>query len=130
MKVISVVAAVIEHDGRFLCVQRPPSKYEYTSKKFEFPGGKIEEGESEQEALKREIDEELSMQITIGEKLLMVEHQYPDFFLVMHTYHCQAVNRALILHEHIDFKWLPQDGLSQLDWAAADVPIVEKLMQR
>jgi 8-oxo-dGTP diphosphatase len=128
MKIVTVVAAIIYNDDKILCVQRPKNKYSYISEKFEFPGGKIEEGETEVEALKREIQEELSLEIQIENKFLIVEHDYPDFRLIMHSYTCMVDSKDVILHEHIDLKWLSREELDILDWAAADVPIVNKIM--
>ena len=127
MKQITVVAAVIQHNSQFLCVQRNQNKHAYISEKYEFPGGKIEEGESEVEALKREIREELSMDIDVTRKLMIVDHAYPDFLLLMHAYMCSCETRDLVLHEHIDLQWLDKSELAKLDWAAADIPIVKKL---
>ncbi len=129
MKKIEVVAAIISNNDQILCVQRPQNKYSYISNKYEFPGGKIETDESSIEALKREILEELSLDIEVNDKFLTVEHSYPDFFIRMHGYLCDCKNRDLVLHEHIDYKWLDIADLKYLDWAAADVPIVEKLIQ-
>lgn len=127
MKHYDVVAAIIIHHERILCVQRGESKYSYVSKKYEFPGGKIEAGESEMSALIREISEELDMEITIRKKFLTVEHSYPDFELTMHSYICDVTTTELTLTEHLDAKWLPSQSLESLDWAAADIPIVNKL---
>jgi len=127
MKQVSVVAAVIIHNDQILCVQRNQNKYSYISEKYEFPGGKIEAGETEVEALQREIKEELSMELQVKDKLMVVEHAYPDFALTMHTYVCASTNRDVVLHEHIDLQWLDRSELAKLDWAAADIPIVEKL---
>ena len=127
-KRINVVAAVIVIDGEYLCVQRADSKHKYISRKYEFPGGKIEKNESEVSALKREIQEELSMDIEVNKKYLTVHHEYPDFSISMDTYLCSCRSKNLILHEHIDCKWLNKADLDQLDWAAADIPIVNKLM--
>lgn len=129
MKKVKVVAAIIIQNSEILCVQRPKNKYSYISEKFEFPGGKIEEGETEVEALKREIIEELSLSIEIEKKYLVVNHHYPDFILEMHSYICNCSKRDLILHEHIAEKWLAISKLETLDWAAADIPIVNKLMR-
>ncbi|MBK7957003.1 MAG: (deoxy)nucleoside triphosphate pyrophosphohydrolase [Bacteroidetes bacterium] len=129
MKHIKVVAAVIQKGDEFLCVQRNYSKYDYISFKYEFPGGKVEENETEEEALKREISEELSLIINIKSHFITVNHVYPDFEITMATYLCSCQNNELVLTEHVDFKWLTKDKLSELDWAAADVPIVEKLKQ-
>lgn len=128
MKKIEVVAAIIYCGDEILCVQRPENKLNYISKKFEFPGGKIEDGESKQEALKREILEELGINLIIGDLFLTVIHSYPDFELTMHSFICEINTKDLVLHEHISFKWLTTEFLNQLDWAAADIPIVNKLV--
>ena len=128
MKKVEVVAAIIYHEDKILCVQRNENKYDYISKKYEFPGGKIELGESKQEALTREIQEELHMKIEIGNEFLTVNHKYPDFFLTMHSFLCKVESKKLTLTEHIDFKWLSKDAIGSLDWAGADVPIVKKLI--
>lgn len=128
MKTIEVVAAVIVRDGDILCTQRGPNKLEYLSKKYEFPGGKIEPGESERAALRREISEELCIEIEVQEKFLSVRHPYPDFILLMHSYICRVNSlNTFNLTEHIAHMWLPKDQLSELEWAAADIPIVEKI---
>ena len=128
MKQIEVVAAIIQFENKFLCVQRGEDKYDYISLKYEFPGGKIEPGESLNQALEREIKEELQYDICVKEKFLTVEHQYPDFQLKMYSYLCSAVHTNLTLTEHINYRWLEVNQLDELDWAAADIPIVEKLM--
>lgn len=127
MKHIEVVAAVIVHQDKILCVQRGDGKYTYVSRKYEFPGGKVETDETEEYALLREIKEELDMTIKIENKLITVEHSYPDFHITMHTYLCSCENSTVTLSEHIDYKWLSQSKLRSLDWAAADIPIVDKL---
>ena len=127
MKKINVVAAIIVNMNQVLCVQRRHNKYEYISEKYEFPGGKVEDDETEKEALIREIQEELSLTIEVGEKFIIVDHDYPDFSISMHTYHCVSETRDIILNEHIDYKWLAISDMKVLDWAAADIPIVNKL---
>ena len=127
MKHISVVAAVIIHDHKILCVQRGLAKYAYISQKWEFPGGKVEEGETKIEALKREISEELHMEISVDAFLTTVQHSYPDFHLTMDTFLCSCLDDTLTLTEHSEFKWLDKSELHGVDWAAADVPIVEKI---
>ncbi|MET0636665.1 MAG: (deoxy)nucleoside triphosphate pyrophosphohydrolase [Chitinophagaceae bacterium] len=129
MKTINVVAAVIKFNNLFLCVQRGVGKHDYISRKFEFPGGKVEPNESQEEALVREIKEELNKDIVIVEKLLTVDHEYPDFRILMHTFLCKAQNDKVQLTEHIDFKWLSVSELRSLDWAAADIPIVNSLIE-
>ena len=128
MKHISVVAAVIIHEHKILCVRRGPAKYAYISEKWEFPGGKIEETETKIEALKRELSEELHVAISVDAFLMTVQHTYPDFHLTMDTFLCSCADDKLTLTEHTEFKWLDLSALNTLDWAAADVPIVEKLL--
>jgi 8-oxo-dGTP diphosphatase len=128
MKKIEVVAGIIYCKNQILCVQRPKNKLHYISEKFEFPGGKIEEGETQKEALKREILEELNISTKIKSLFMTVVHEYPDFELTMHTFICEVETKELTLVEHIDQKWLTLKELKTLDWAAADIPIVNKLM--
>ena len=124
----TVSAAIIVENKKILCVQRNKGKYDYISYKYEFPGGKLEEGEKEEDALKREISEELNLEIDVAEKFLVVTHEYLDFNLTMHSYLCKANTEKLVLKEHIDAKWLYKYELIELDWAAADLPIVSKLI--
>ena len=130
MKTIEVVAAVIFREGKVLCVQRPQNSKEYISSKWEFPGGKVEQGEDRIQALKREIREELHLEIQIIEFLMTVEHTYPDFYLEMHAYTCEISSGEPVLTEHVDLKWLSVNELAELDWAAADIPIVKHLQAR
>ena len=129
MKKVEVVAAILMHNEEVLCAQRAENKLEYISKKFEFPGGKIEEGETHKEALKRELQEELNIDPDINELYLTVVHQYPDFELTMHSFLCDMPNREITLNEHISHVWLKKERFLELDWAAADLPIVYKMMQ-
>ncbi|MCS4237657.1 8-oxo-dGTP diphosphatase [Myroides gitamensis] len=129
MKKVEVVAAILMHNDEILCAQRAENKLEYISKKFEFPGGKIEAGETHQEALKRELQEELDINPEINELYLTVVHQYPDFELTMHSFVCKMPNRKITLKEHISYVWLKKEDFLELDWAAADLPIVYKMMQ-
>lgn len=129
MKKVEVVSAIIIHENEILCVQRSESRLEYISKKFEFPGGKIESGETKQDALKRELIEELSINPQISNLYLTVVHQYPDFEITMHSFLCKAYTKDIVLTEHISSKWLKRSELMNLDWAAADMPIVKKLMK-
>ena len=129
MKQVEVVAAILANGDKILCVQRAESKLEYISKKYEFPGGKIEPGETKKEALKRELAEELSIAPNINDLYLTVVHQYPDFELTMHSFICEINTKEISLNEHISSKWLKRDELLSLDWAAADIPIVNKLMR-
>ncbi len=128
MKKIEVVAAIIYFGNKILCVQRPKSKLPYISEKFEFPGGKIEDGESKQDALKRELFEELDITPTIKSLFLKVVHQYPDFELTMHSYICEVDTDELTLKEHVAMKWLTLQEIDKLDWAAADLQIVNQFL--
>jgi 8-oxo-dGTP diphosphatase len=120
-----VVAAVIEREGKILCAQRGPGRA--LEGKWEFPGGKVEGGETRQEALIRELREELSVRIVPGEPLMTVEHRYPDFGLTLHAYRAAIVSGEPVLGEHRDLRWLAPRELSSLNWAEADMPIVERL---
>ena len=124
---VEVVAAVIKSCDKYLCVQRGVTKFPYTSFKFEFPGGKVEGNESLQEALEREIREELECAIIVGELLLTVDHSYPDFNIRMHCFLCSASNKEFTLNEHINALWLTPQEMLDLDWAEADKPIVRLL---
>ena len=122
-----VVAAIIQRGEEILCLQRGASKYDYIAYKWEFPGGKVEPGETQAGALVREIKEELALDIQIDGLLFTVEHEYPDFLITMHGLRCTARSAEITLHEHTDFKWLRAEELLSLDWAAADIPLVERL---
>ncbi|MBL6735375.1 MAG: (deoxy)nucleoside triphosphate pyrophosphohydrolase [Shewanellaceae bacterium] len=128
MKKIEVVAAIIQHDDKILCVQRGSSKFDYIHHKFEFPGGKVESGETGEQAIIRELQEELRLDISKVDYFITVDHTYPDFDMTMHGFICPVESREIVLTEHIDAKWLSIDELPRLDWAAADIPFVEKLM--
>ena len=126
---LEVAAAVIHLKGKVICVRRGPNVQEFISDKWEFPGGKVEVGESREEALVREIREELSVDIEVSEFLMTVEHTYPDFHLTMHVFRCVLIQGEITLNVHVALKWLSIDELDQLEWAAADVPVVKSLMQ-
>lgn len=126
---LEVVAAIILRQGRILCMQRKPHRYTYISEKYEFPGGKVEEDETLEQALRREIREELDMDIHIEAPLLTITHHYPDFALRMHTYVCHCQQEEPALHAHIAYRWATPGELLDMDWAAADLPIVERLLQ-
>lgn len=129
MKHYEVVAAVIEHQGKILCMQRNKGKFDYVSYKFEFPGGKVEAGEENHTALERELREEMDMEVNISEKdyLMTVNHTYPDFAITMHAYLCKVAQPDFVMKEHISFEWLPVAEIDKLDWAEADKPIVAVL---
>ena len=124
---IEVVAAVILHEGRILATQRGYGEWKDW---WEFPGGKMEAGETPEEALVREILEELSTEISVDEFLCTVEYDYPKFSLTMHCYLCSLVTEALHLNEHEAAKWLTQDELDSVEWLPADLKVIEALKKR
>ncbi len=121
MKTIEVVAAVILKDTQVLTTQRG---YGDLQGRWEFPGGKIEFGEDHKAALSREIQEELDVQITVGDFLTTVEYDYPNFHLIMHAYQCELLGE-FHLQEHSAARWLNLETLYDVDWLEADLPIVE-----
>jgi len=128
-RMIEVVAAIIHYKNKILCFQRPKGRYEYTSFKYEFPGGKVEPGESPVDALRREIQEELCVDISIYDKLITVEHAYPDFSIRMHCYKCDINTLNIVLNEHIDLKILDPSELKSISWVEADIKAVDLLME-
>lgn len=130
MKTIKVVAAIIvSEEGRVFATQRGYGEFKDG---WEFPGGKVEAGESPQEALAREIREELDTEIEVGELLDTVEYDYPAFHLSMGCYVCRIRSGELHLLEHEAAKWLSAADLYSVDWLPADlglIPQIEKLLQ-
>ena len=126
MKTLSVVAAVILKNGKVFATQRG---YGPQKDGWEFPGGKIEPGETPQQALAREIREELDAEITVGEKLTQVEYDYPAFHLSMGCYICRLAAEHLTLKEHEAARWLAPDELDTLAWLPADIIAVSALRQ-
>lgn len=124
---INVTCAILRKGRKVLICQR--SDKMKLPLKWEFPGGKIEEGESKEEGLKREIKEELHIDIEIQESLQIVEHQYPDFSIKLYPYICKIVSGTIQHIEHAQIKWEEISNLMNYDWAEADIPIVKELMQ-
>jgi len=123
----TVVAAVIIQDGRVFCAKRPMDKI--LGGLWEFPGGKVEPGESFEEALIREIEEELGIVITVDRPLLRVIHEYPSHVVHLHSYLCHWVGGDITLHVHTDAKWVTPKELKELEWVAGDDPIIEFLQK-
>lgn len=132
MNQVNVSAGIITDKDKILCVQRGCGKYDYISYKFEFPGGKVEPGENGKETLRRELIEEMKLDIKIEdmEHFLEIYHEYPDFKVRMEAYICPVENPKFELMEHIEGKWLRVDELLNLDWVEADIPIVNELINR
>ena len=124
MKTIEVVAAVIIRDGKVFATQRGYGQWKDW---WEFPGGKIEPGECPQEALVREIREELDAEIEVGGLLETVEWDYPDFHLTMHCFICRLLSDSLHLNEHEDATWLTRETLDSVQWLPADLGVVGKI---
>lgn len=124
MKSIEVVAAVIVRQGRYFATQRGYGEFKDF---WEFPGGKIEPGESREEALKREIREELDTEIAVDAYLTTVEFDYPAFHLTMHCFLCSVVSGHLVLLEHENAAWLEREQLDSVHWLPADEAVVARL---
>ena len=124
MKTIRVVAAVIRKDDRIFATQRGYGEFKDG---WEFPGGKIEQGETPQQALVREIREELETEIRVGDLIDTIEYDYPTFHLSMDCFWCEIVEGSLELKEHEAAKWLDRESLYTVDWLPADVGLVEKI---
>ncbi len=124
MKTIEVVAAIITHNNQIFATQRGYGEFKDG---WEFPGGKMEPGETPQQALVREIREELDTEIEVGELVETVEYDYPNFHLIMHCFLCTIRSGDLVLKEHEAAKWLAKEELYSVDWLPADVKVVEKI---
>ena len=127
MKTVNVVAAVIRKDDTIFATQRGYGEYKGG---WEFPGGKIEAGETPEEALVREIKEELDTEIEVGEYLDTVEYDYPTFHLSMRCYWCTVMSGALVLKEHEAARWLTKETLYSVNWLSADITIIDKIRER
>ena len=124
MKTIEVVAAIIYKEGTYFATQRGYGEFEGM---WEFPGGKIESGESHETALKREIQEELGIDISIEKFICTTNYNYPSFHLTMHCYLCNIVSGEIELREHKAARWLKPEELNNVEWLPADKDIIEKL---
>ncbi len=127
MKKIEVVAAIIHRNETYFATQRGYGEFEGM---WEFPGGKIELGESPKVALKREIQEELGVDITIEELLCTTEYDYPSFHLTMHCYLCSIASGEIELREHKSACWLTAETLDSVAWLPADQEVIEKLITK
>jgi len=123
-RVIRVVAAIIRRGNEIFATQRGYGAYKDW---WEFPGGKIEAGETPEEALVREIKEELDTEIKVESFLTTVEYDYPEFYLIMDCFWCSVEHGDLKLLEHEAARWLPLDGLLQVNWLPADIEVIDAI---
>ena len=127
MKTINVVAAIIKKDDKIFATQRGYGEFKGG---WEFPGGKIEQGETPQQALEREIREELDAQITVGGLLDTIEYDYPSFHLSMQCFWCELVHDNIVLKEHEAARWLTKTTLFDVEWLPADIALVKKIEEQ
>ena len=129
MKTVKVVAAIIKavNENGETIIFATQRGYGDFKGGWEFPGGKIESGETPQEALKREIIEELDTEVSVGELMDTVEYDYPQFHLSMDCFWCQIVRGNLVLKEHEAARWLTKDELNNVEWLPADITLSEKI---
>lgn len=126
MKTIEVVAAIIRNKDKIFATQRGYGEFKDG---WEFPGGKIEPGESPKLALMREIKEELDTEIEVGKLLEIVEYDYPQFHLTMHCFWCKVKSGELILKEHEAARWLTKETLDSVEWLPADRGLIDKIRE-
>lgn len=126
MKTIKVVAAVIKRNNKIFVTQRGYGEFKDG---WEFPGGKVEKGETKEEALIREIKEELDTVIKVDSYLDTIEYDYPDFHLSMDCFVCSIVEGHLVLKEHEDSKWIKKEEIDTLNWLPADLVIIDKVKE-
>lgn len=126
MKTIKVVAAVIKRNNKIFVTQRGYGEFKDG---WEFPGGKVEKGETKEEALIREIKEELDTVIKVDSYLDTIEYDYPDFHLSMDCFICSVVEGHLVLKEHEDSKWIKKEEIDTLNWLPADLVIIDKVKE-
>lgn len=127
MKTIEVVAAIMIHNAQIFATQRGYGEFKGG---WEFPGGKMEPGETPQQALVREIKEELDTEIEVGDLLETIEYDYPKFHLTMHCFLCTIRSGDLVLKEHEAAKWLTKEELDSVDWLPADIKVVKTLKRK
>lgn len=127
-KHVHVACAIIERDGMVLSALRSASMS--LPLRWEFPGGKIEPGEGREECLRRELVEEMGVQIEVGRPLTPATHGYPSFDVTLYPYVCSIVSGDIILHEHSAITWLSPEKMLELEWADADLPVILEYQQQ
>ncbi len=128
MRHLHVACAIIEQEGKVLAAQRSASMT--LPLKWEFPGGKIEAGESPEECLIRELMEELGVSVVIGDALPTATHGYVDFTVTLYPFTCRLTGGVITMHEHHELRWIEPQLMPGLDWAAADLPVIHTYMSR
>ena len=124
-----VVAAIIKVKNKYLCCQRKKNKFNYLSEKYEFPGGKVENNETMEEALRREIKEELDLNISIDRFFKTINYSYPDFDIKMHVFFCSLKNFNITLNDHLSYKLLELEQLNLINWVPADLELIKSLQE-
>lgn len=127
MKNIEVVAAIFRKDNTIFATEKGYGEFKGY---WEFPGGKVEPGESLEEALRREIREELQVEIHIEEKFTELDYDYPHFHLTMHCYFCSVLSGEITLVEATDARWLKKEELNTVNWLPADISLIEELKKQ
>lgn len=125
---LHVACALIEKEGLLLAAQRSATMT--LPLKWEFPGGKIEAGESPEACLHRELQEEMEVSVLIGQALLPCTHHYPDFTVTLYPFVCQLTTAEIVLREHAEMRWLAAGDVLRLDWAAADLPVLKDYLEK
>ena len=126
MKKIEVAAAIIMNQNQIFATQRGYGTYKGW---WEFPGGKLEEGENPEEALIREIEEELDTKVLVEQLIEVVEYDYPEFHLTMYCYLCKVLSGDLTLKEHDDARWLTKETIDSVKWLPADLDLIKNLKE-
>ena len=125
-KHVKVAAALIFENGKIFATKRGDSPYAYVAHKYEFPGGKIEEGEKEELAVQRELKEELDLDVKVGSLYAKTTFEYPDFIITLSVYECEMLS-SFCLKEHESYAWIAPSQLNEEDWAPADVDILASI---
>lgn len=125
-KHIQVAAALLFHEGKIFATKRGESPFAYVAHKYEFPGGKIEQGERGEDAVKRELEEELDLRVRVGGLYASHTHEYPDFIITLWLYECEMLS-DFVLKEHESYAWIAPADLNAEEWAPADADILGTL---